>query len=193
LPGRAPIGYKGKMVREILIWPDPVLKKAAAPVTKFDESLRTLIAEMFETMYAADGVGLAAPQVGLLQNVIVLDTRPRQPESRPVAMVNPVIQAKEGTILYVEGCLSLPGEAEEIERAANVRVKFQDVDGVDQVMDCDGLLAIAVQHESDHLQGTMFVDHISALKRELIRKRMKRLKADRASQRASSAGANPDA
>jgi peptide deformylase len=175
------------MVREILIWPDPVLKKVAAPVTKFDESLRTLIAEMFETMYAADGVGLAAPQVGLLQNVIVLDTRPRQPESRPVAMINPVIQAKEGTVLYVEGCLSLPGEAEEIERAANVRVKFQDVDGVEQVMDCDGLLAIAVQHESDHLQGTMFVDHISALKRELIRKRMKRLKAERASQRSSSA------
>jgi len=175
------------MVREILIWPDPVLKKMAAPVTQFDESLRILIAEMFETMYAADGVGLAAPQVGLLQNVIVLDTRPRQPESKPVAMVNPVIQAKEGTVLYVEGCLSLPGEAEEIERAANVRVKFQDVDGVEQVMDCDGLLAIAVQHESDHLQGTMFVDHISALKRELIRKRMKRLKAERA----SSAGANP--
>src|SRR5688572_7516384 len=105
------------MVREILIWPDPGLKKMAAPVTKFDQELRTLIADMFETMYAADGVGLAAPQVGLLQNVIVLDTRPRQPDSRPLAMINPVIQAKEGSILYVEGCLSLPGEAEEVERA----------------------------------------------------------------------------
>ena len=174
------------MVREIIIWPDPVLKKSAAAVTQFDEALRTLVADMFETMYSADGVGLAAPQVGLLKNLIVLDTRPRQPESKPVAMINPVIQNQEGSILYVEGCLSLPGEAEEVERAANVRVKFQDVDGVDHVVDCDGLLAIAVQHETDHLQGTVFVDHISALKRELIRKRMKRLKADRASDRGDS-------
>lgn len=175
------------MVREILIWPDPVLKKLATPVTQFDESLRTLIADMFETMYAADGVGLAAPQVGLLKNVIVLDTRPRQPESKPIAMINPSIVKKEGTILYVEGCLSLPGEAEEVERAANVRVKFQDVDGVERELDTDGLLAIAVQHETDHLQGTVFVDHVSTLKRELIRKRMKKLKTERAEQRDSSA------
>jgi peptide deformylase len=175
------------MVREIIIWPDPVLKKSAEPITQFDADLRTLVADMFETMYSADGVGLAAPQVGLLKNLIVLDTRPRQPESKPVAMINPVILKKEGTTLYMEGCLSLPGEAEEVERAANIRVKFQDVDGTEREYDCDGLLAIAVQHETDHLHGLMVTDHISSLKRELIRKRMKRLKSDMAAQRASSA------
>src|SRR5262245_57005891 len=107
------------MVREILIWPDPALKKVATPVTKFDETIRTLVDDMFETMYAADGVGLAAPQVGVLKNLIVLDTRPRQPESKKIAMINPVILKLEGTTTYVEGCLSLPGEAEEVERALN--------------------------------------------------------------------------
>jgi peptide deformylase len=175
------------MVREIIVWPDPVLKKKAEPITTFDQALRTLVADMFETMYSADGVGLAAPQLSLLKNLIVLDTRPRQPESKPVAMINPVILKKEGTTLYMEGCLSLPGEAEEVERAANVRVKFQDVDGTEHEYDCDGLLAVAVQHEMDHLQGIMVTDHISALKRELIRKRMKRLKADLAAERDSRA------
>ncbi|HEY8206426.1 MAG TPA: peptide deformylase [Myxococcaceae bacterium] len=175
------------MVREIIIWPDPVLKQTAAPVTQFDETLRTLVADMFETMYSADGVGLAAPQLGLLKNLIVLDTRPRQPESKPVAMINPVILTKEGSTLYMEGCLSLPGEAEEVERATNIRVKFQDVDGTQHEYDCDGLLAIAVQHETDHLHGLMFTDHVSSLKRELIRKRMKRLKADMAAQKSSTA------
>ncbi|HVE13068.1 MAG TPA: peptide deformylase [Elusimicrobiota bacterium] len=168
------------MLREILVWPDPILKQSAKPVTKFDDSIKTLVADMFETMYAADGVGLAAPQVGVLHNIIVLDTRARQPESKPITMINPQILTKEGTVLYVESCLSLPGEAEEVERAARVRVRFHDVDGNAQEMDCDGLLAIAVQHEEDHLQGMVFVDHISSLKREMARKRMKRLKSLRA-------------
>ncbi len=173
------------MVREILIWPDPILKKKAAPVAAVDESIRALVADMFETMYAADGVGLAAPQVGVLKNVIVLDTRPRQPESKPYAMVNPQVISSEGITTYTEGCLSIPGEAEDVERAAKVTVKFLDVDGNEQTLEAEGLLAIAIQHESDHLLGTVFVDHISALKRELIKKRMKRLKAERAEQRAS--------
>jgi peptide deformylase len=168
------------MVREILIWPDPGLKKKASPVSRVDESTRTLVKDMFETMYAADGVGLAAPQIGVLKNVIVLDTRPRQPTSRPVAMVNPKIIASEGQTTYTEGCLSIPGEAEDVERAAKVTVKFLDPEGLEQTMECDGLLAIAVQHETDHLMGTVFVDHLSSLKRELIRKRMKRLKEERA-------------
>src|SRR5277367_5393023 len=106
------------MVREILIWPDPRLKKKAAVVTHVDDSLRELVKDMFETMYAADGVGLAAPQVGVHLRVIVLDTTPRQPEAKPVAMINPQIISSEGAILYDEGCLSVPGEAEEVERAA---------------------------------------------------------------------------
>ena len=173
------------MVREIIIWPDPILKKKALPVAKVDDSVRALVDDLFETMYAADGVGLAAPQIGVLKDVIVLDTSPRQPEAKPVAMINPVITALEGTIIYSEGCLSIPGEAEEVERAAVATVQYLDVDGKQQTMRAEGLLAIAVQHECDHLQGTVFVDHISTLKRELIRKRMKRLKAERAEQRES--------
>ena len=99
------------MVREILIWPDPILKQKAKPVAKVDDSVRALVKDMFETMYAADGVGLAAPQVGVLQRVIVLDTTPRQPESKPIAMINPEIIAQEGETTYTEGCLSIPGEA----------------------------------------------------------------------------------
>jgi peptide deformylase len=167
------------MVREILVWPDPVLKKKASPVAKVDDSVRALVRDMFETMYAADGVGLAAPQIGILKNIIVLDTTPRQPESKPIAMVNPEILSLEGQATYTEGCLSIPGEAEDVDRAARVKVKFLDPEGQEQVLDCDGLLAIAVQHEVDHLLGTVFVDRISPLKRELIRKRMKRLKAER--------------
>ena len=167
------------MVRDILIWPDPILKKKAAPVSRVDEQIRGLVKDLFETMYAADGVGLAAPQIGVLQRVIVLDTRPRQPESRPIAMINPEIVAMEGETTYNEGCLSIPGEAEDVDRAAVVTVRYLDPDGNEQTLTTDGLLAIAVQHETDHLDGTMFVDRISALKRDLIRKRMKRLKAER--------------
>ena len=167
------------MVREILIWPDPLLKQKARPVARVDDSIRTLVKDMFETMYSADGVGLAAPQVGVSQRVIVLDTRPRQPESQPLAMINPELVALEGKTTYTEGCLSIPGEAEDVDRAAVVTVKFLDPEGREQTLKCDGLLAIAVQHETDHLDGTVFVDHISTLKRELIRKRMKRVKASK--------------
>ncbi len=169
------------MVRQILIWPDPLLKQKARPVARVDDSIRTLVKDMFETMYSADGVGLAAPQVGVLQRVIVLDTRPRQPESQPLAMINPEIIALEGKLTYTEGCLSIPGEAEDVDRAAVVTVKFLDPEGREQTLTCDGLLAVAVQHETDHLDGTVFVDHVSTLKRELIRKRMKRVKTSRES------------
>lgn len=175
------------MVREILIWPDPTLKKKATPVEAVDDQTRALIKDLFETMYAADGVGLAAPQVGVLKNVIVLDTTPRQPDSRPVAMVNPEIVSMEGETTYTEGCLSIPGEAEDVVRAAAITVRYLDEQGREQTLRCEGLLAIAVQHETDHLKGTVFVDHVSTLKRELIRKRMKRLKADRAAERESAA------
>ncbi len=168
------------MVREILIWPDPTLKKKATQVTAVDDSTRALVQDLFDSMYAADGVGLAAPQIGQLKTVIVLDTRPRQPESKPIAMINPeILELSEEHILYTEGCLSIPGEAEEVDRAKTVRVRYLDEQGQSQELVADGLLAIAIQHETDHLYGTMFVDHISMLKREMIRKRMKKLKSDR--------------
>lgn len=175
------------MVHEILIWPDPGLKKKAAAVARIDESVRALVKDMFETMYAADGVGLAAPQIGVLKSIIVLDTSPRQADAKPVAMINPQLISAEGTTLFTEGCLSIPGEAEEVERAAVVTVTFLDPDGQQTTLRAEGLLAIAVQHEMDHLQGRVFVDHVSTLKRELIRKRMKRLKAERAAEKAAEA------
>ncbi len=165
------------MVREILVWPHPLLKQKAQPVKAVDDSIRTLVKDLFESMYAADGVGLAAPQIGVLKNVIVLDTTPRQPEAKPVAMINPEILELNGQTVYREGCLSIPGEAEDVERALTITVRYLDEQGAEQVLKTDGLLAIAVQHETDHLKGIMFVDHISALKREIVRKRMKKFQA----------------
>ena len=173
------------MIREIVIWPDPVLKKVAAPVDKVDDGIRRLLDDMAETMYAADGVGLAAPQVGETKRVIVIDTSPRQPEQKLIHLVNPEIVEAEGTTVYTEGCLSIPGEAEEVERANKVRVRALDYHGKPFEIVAEGdLLAIALQHEIDHLQGTLFVDHLSSLKRELIKRRMKKLKAERASEAA---------
>jgi len=168
------------MVREILIWPHPTLKLKAQPVGKVDDSIRALIKDLFDSMYEADGVGLAAPQIGVLKKVIVLDTTPRQPEAKPVAMVNPEILELEGKLTYREGCLSIPGEAEDVERAAVVTVRYLDEQGQERTLKADGLLAVAIQHETDHLKGLMFVDHVSALKREVIRKRMKKLQASMA-------------
>ena len=169
------------MVREIVIWPDPVLKQVAAPVDRVDDTVRRLLDDMADTMYAADGVGLAAPQVGVGKRVIVIDTSPRQPEQKLIHLVNPEIVKTEGKTIFTEGCLSIPGEAEEVERAAKVWVRALDYHGKPFEIVAEGdLLAIALQHEVDHLEGTVFVDHLSSLKRELIRKRIKKLKAERA-------------
>ncbi|HVO18391.1 MAG TPA: peptide deformylase [Anaeromyxobacter sp.] len=172
------------MVREIVIWPDPVLKEVAAPVARVDDGIRRLLDDMAETMYAADGVGLAAPQVGVGKRVIVIDTSPRQEGQRLIHLVNPEIVRYEGKITSSEGCLSIPGEAEEVERAAKVWARALDYHGRPFELEAEGLLAVAVQHETDHLNGTLFVDYLSSLKRELIRKRMKRLKAERAAEAA---------
>jgi peptide deformylase len=166
------------MIREILIWPDPILKREAKPVGRVDDDVRRLLDDMAETMYQADGVGLAAPQVGVLRRLIVIDTSPKQEGQSLLHLVNPEIVRAEGLTTYTEGCLSVPGEAEEVERAAKVWVRALDRQGKSFELECDGLLNIAVQHEVDHLQGTLFVDHLSSLKREVIRRRMKRLKAE---------------
>ncbi|MBF5043700.1 peptide deformylase [Aggregicoccus sp. 17bor-14] len=167
------------MRRDILLWPHPLLKQKAAPVLHVDARVRALVEDLFETMYAAEGVGLAATQVGVLERVLVLDTTSRQPHLQPLAMVNPVIVAEEGEQVYAEGCLSLPGEVEDVARAAVVTVRYLDLQGQEQSVRCEGLLSVAVQHELDHLDGIVFVDHVSVLKRELIRRRMKRRQAER--------------
>jgi peptide deformylase len=174
------------MIREIIIWPDPILKEIAAPVDRVDDDIRRLLDDMSETMYAADGVGLAAPQIGVLKRCIVIDTSPRQEQQKLVHLVNPTIVRAEGRTSYTEGCLSIPGEAEEVERAAKVWVRALDYHGKQIEIAAEGdLLTIALQHEIDHLLGTVFVDHLSSLKRELIKKRMKRLKQDRDAERAT--------
>ncbi len=171
------------MIREIVIWPDPVLKTVAKPVDRVDDGIRRILDDMAETMYAADGVGLAAPQIAEGKRLIVIDTSPRQEGQKLVHLVNPEIVRSEGVTTYTEGCLSVPGEAEEVERAEKVWVRALDYRGKPFELACEGLLAIAVQHESDHLQGVLFVDHLSSLKREIIRRRMKKLKAERAAGR----------
>jgi peptide deformylase len=134
-------------------------------------------------------VGLAAPQIGVLKNVIVLDTTPRQAESKPLAMINPEILELNGQTVYRDGCLSIPGEAEDVDRAETIVVRYLDEQGAEQLLHAEGLLAIAVQHETDHLKGVMFVDHISALKREIVRKRMKKLQATVAEEKKEAAAA----
>ncbi len=172
------------MIREIIIWPDPILKAVAKPVDRVDDTVRRLLDDMSETMYAADGVGLAAPQVAQGLRVITIDTSPRQEGQKLLHLVNPEIVRTEGVTTYTEGCLSIPGEAEDVERAAKVWFRALDYHGKPYELECEGLLAIAVQHEHDHLQGTLFVDLLSSLKRELIKRRMKKLKAERAAARA---------
>ena len=168
------------MVREIVIWPDPILKEVAKPVDRVDDGLRRLLDDMAETMYAADGVGLAAPQVAEQKRCIVIDTSPRQEGQRLIHLVNPEIVRTEGVTTYTEGCLSIPGEAEDVERAAKVWVRALGRDGKPfEIAAENDLLAVALQHEHDHLQGTLFVDHLSSLKRELIRRRMRKLKEQR--------------
>jgi peptide deformylase len=171
------------MVREIIIWPDPRLREQAQKVEVVDDSVRALVSDLFETMYAANGVGLAAVQLGDLRRVITIDTSPKQEGQQPLALINPVIVWREGETAYMEGCLSVPGEAEEVTRAQKVRVRALDRDGKEFEVEGTGLLAVALQHEMDHLEGVVFVDKVSALKRELIKRRMKRLKADREAER----------
>lgn len=160
------------MVREVLIYPDPLLKQKAKSVAKVDDSVRALVKDMTETMYAEEGVGLAAPQIGVARRVIVIDTSPRQKGEKLRVFINPELLSAEGRTKYTEGCLSIPGEAEEIERFDRVTVRALDTKGETFELEAEGLLAIALQHEMDHLDGVLFVDRLSSVKRGLIRKRM---------------------
>lgn len=160
----------------ILEYPDPRLKKVAQPVTRFDERLRKLAADMAETMYAAPGVGLAATQVDVHERLIVVDVSETKDQLR--VFVNPqIVWASEETVVCEEGCLSVPGIYEEVRRPAKVRVRAQDLDGQPFELDCEGLLAVCVQHEMDHLLGKVFVEYLSPLKQDRIRTKLKKRKA----------------
>ena len=154
----------------ILEFPDPRLRKKATPVTDVDDKLRTLIDDMFETMYAAPGIGLAATQVNVHQRLLVADVSANGDD--PHALINPVIVEKDGVQVSEEGCLSVPGYYEEVERAEHIRVRYLNRDGEEMETEMTGLLAVCVQHEIDHLDGKLFVDYISEAKRSRIRKRL---------------------
>ena len=164
-------------VLPIIKAPDPRLKKRCAPVERVDDRIRRLMDDMLETMYAAPGVGLAAPQVGVTKRVIVVDTSDPEGERRPLLMANPeIVAASDEVALREEGCLSFPDQYEEVERPVRVRVRYLDHESEIREVDADGLLAICIQHEMDHLDGVLLVDHLSNLKRSIILRRMAKLK-----------------
>ncbi|NKD55675.1 MULTISPECIES: peptide deformylase [unclassified Haematospirillum] len=161
----------------IVVAPDPRLKARAVPVEKVDRDIVRLMDDMLETMYAAPGVGLAAPQVGVLKRIIVIDAADRGEPPAPLRMANPeIIWASEETAPYEEGCLSLPDHYELVDRPARVRVRYLDHQNEVRELEADGLLAVVVQHEIDHLEGTLFVDHISSLKRNMILRKLTKSK-----------------
>ena len=156
----------------ILEFPDPRLRTKAQPVTVFDATLQQTIDDMFETMYAAPGIGLAATQVNLHRQLLVADVS--EEKDQPIVLINPKILASEGSQVYQEGCLSVPGIFADVERADRVRVEAFDRDGRKIEIETDGLLAVCIQHEMDHLIGKLFVDYLSPLKRDLVRKKLEK-------------------
>lgn len=183
-------------IREILEVPDPRLKVVSDPVTKFDAELKTLVADMFETMYEAPGIGLAAIQVGVPLRVLVIDLQPEDPDAEPVPcdhdghhhhhqptkrephiFINPeILNPSEELATYSEGCLSVPEIYAEVERPARIRARWQDLDGKVHEEEMDGLMATCLQHEMDHLEGILFIDHLSRLKRQMALKKLEKLR-----------------
>ena len=164
------------MVRTILKYGEPVLEKAADPVTEFDTAdLKDLIEDMWETMYAAKGVGLAAPQIGSNKRISVIDISVGEDESKKIVIINPEVISRDGKQTGEEGCLSIPGFREPVTRSEKVKVRAQNEKGETIELDGDELLARAFEHEIDHLNGIMFINHLSALKRDIIRRKIKKL------------------
>ena len=159
-------------LRNIIKLPDPRLREVSTPVKAVDDELRRLVADMFETMYDAPGIGLAAIQVGVPQRVITMDLAKKDEPKDPRVFVNPeVLWRSEEKATHEEGCLSIPEYYEEVERPAKVKVRYEDLDGKVLEIDAEGLLATCLQHEIDHLNGVLFIDHISKLKRSMVIKR----------------------
>ena len=159
-------------LRDILILPDKRLRSVSKPVEKIGDDVRTLVADMFETMYEAPGIGLAAIQVGVPLRVVTMDLSKREEHSEPKVFINPeIVSSSEEKSVYEEGCLSIPDIHEDVERPARVKVKYLDLDGKPQEAEAEGLFATCIQHEIDHLNGVLFIDHISRLKRERIVKK----------------------
>ena len=165
--------------KNIVIEPDPILRKKSAPLEKVDDELRSLLDDMLETMYAAPGIGLAAVQVGVLKRLIVIDVSKDQEKKDPLFLINPEITHRsKQTSVHEEGCLSLPGHFAEIERPAECQIKFIDYSGKEKELNAKGLLATCIQHEVDHLNGVLFIDYLSKLKKDMIVKKLTKHKKE---------------
>ena len=162
-------------IHEIVKYPDPVLAKMCAPITVFDDALRTLVAEMFESMYVAQGIGLAAPQIAIPQRLTVIDVSFKKNPKDKLVLINPEVVAREGKQVEEEGCLSLPDIREKVQRVAWVKVKAQNEHGKWFEVEGEELLARALLHEIDHLDGVLFIDRISRLKRELALRKIRKM------------------
>lgn len=167
------------MKRSILIHPDPRLKKVASPVADLSDELRVLAKDMLETMYDAPGIGLAAPQIGILERLIVMDCADKEETPEPIVMFNPeVILSSDDENIHEEGCLSIPDQFADVARPAEVKVGWIDSDGNPREQEFDGLWATCVQHEIDHLNGKLFIDYLKPLKRQMITRKMQKLKRE---------------
>ena len=165
--------------RKIVIEPDPILRKKSENLEKVDNELRLLLDDMLETMYAAPGIGLAAVQVGILKRLIVIDISKDKEKKNPIFLINPeIIFKSKNTSIYEEGCLSLPGHFAEIERPEECHIKYIDYDGKKKEMKANGLLATCIQHEIDHLNGILFIDYLSKLKKDMIVKKLVKQKKE---------------
>ena len=165
-------------LRKILTYPAPQLKGVAGAVSNIDERIDALVRDMAETMYAAPGVGLAAPQVGVAERVIVVDVDAENPGKRLLQLINPMIAEREGSIVWEEGCLSVVDYTADVKRSARVLVRAWTVDQKEIEVEADALLAVALQHEIDHLDGKLFIDRLSALKRDLYKRKVKKMLRD---------------
>ena len=164
---------------ELYEYPHPVLKEKALPVEKVDEKLRSFLDDMLETMYEENGVGLAAPQVGILKRIVVIDVAREDEKGEPLFLINPeIIWHSEEIMCNDEGCLSLPEQRAEVERFEKVKVRYLDYDGKKQEIVGEGILSICLQHEIDHLDGILYIDHISRLKRQMLLKKLQRLRVE---------------
>ena len=162
-------------IRPIIILPDPILRETSTAVARVDDDARALIADMFETMYEAPGIGLAAVQVGITKRIVTIDLAREGEEKQPMVFVNPeIVWSSEALSRYDEGCLSIPQYYEEVERPAKVRVRYQDEKGEAHELEADGLLATCLQHEIDHLEGKLFIDRLSKLKRDRVIKKFQK-------------------
>ncbi|MBU0908259.1 MAG: peptide deformylase [Proteobacteria bacterium] len=161
-------------IREIIKYPHPLLRKKASPITEFNAELKQLVADMAETMYSAPGVGLAANQIGVPQQIVVIDVSPKDEKNRLIPLINPEILEGEGSVIDEEGCLSVVDYAANVERFTCIKVRARDLDGKEVEFEADGWFARVIQHEVDHLEGKLFIDHLSSLKRALYKKKRKK-------------------